>query len=106
MFPEFTEPRKPDGCGTATGHATPIVTREPMERFPMSHPIDRIDNSRSTPLQMEHDEQTCSGRSQNDTPAENRQTQPSPVPSTSLIASPRAPVPPLPLPPAATTTAP
>ena len=38
-----------DACGSATGHATPMVTREPMESFNMSHPMDQIDNSRTKP---------------------------------------------------------
>ncbi len=58
----------------------------------MSHPIDRIDNSRSTPLQMEHDEQMGSGRSQNDTRAENCESQARRVLPSSLIASQRGPV--------------
>ena len=39
-------------------------------RIDMSHPIEQIDNSRTKPLQMEHDGQMSSGRSQSDVPLE------------------------------------
>src|SRR5258706_11277616 len=61
MFPEFTEPRKLHGCGSATVHATPVATREPIESFDMSHPIDQIDKTPTKPLQIENDGQVSSG---------------------------------------------
>ena len=67
-------------------------TRELMESFDMSHPIDQIENSRTKPLQMEHDGQMSSGRSQSDVPLENWESQAGPVLPNSLIASQRGPL--------------
>jgi hypothetical protein len=63
-----------------------------MESFGMSHPIDQTDNSRTKPLQMEHDGQMSSGRSQGDVRLENCDSQARRVLPNSLIASHRGPV--------------
>ena len=89
IFSRLTEARKPDACGGATEHATLTVTREPMESFDMSHPKDQIDNSRTKPLQMEHDGQMSSDRSQSDVRLENCETQARRILPNSLIANPR-----------------
>jgi hypothetical protein len=48
-----------------------LVAHESEWRIDMSHPIDQIENSRTKPLQMEHDGQMNSGRSQSDVRLEN-----------------------------------
>jgi enoyl-CoA hydratase/carnithine racemase len=63
-----------------------------MESFGMSHPIDQIDNSRTKPLQMEHDGQMSPGRSQGDMRLENRGSRARWVLPNSLIASHHGPV--------------
>jgi enoyl-CoA hydratase/carnithine racemase len=55
----------------------------------MSHPIDQIDNSRTRPLQIEHDGQMSSGRSQSDVRLENCESQARRVLPDSLIANQR-----------------
>ncbi len=70
----------------------PMVTREPMESFDMSHPKDQIDNSRTKPLQMDHDGQISPGRSQGDVHLENCASQARRVLPNSLITSQRGPV--------------
>jgi (methylthio)acryloyl-CoA hydratase len=82
----------PDACDGATGHATLMVTREPMESFDMSDPKDQINNSRRKPLQMEHDGPMSLGRSQSDVPPENCTSQARRVLPDSLITSQRGPV--------------
>jgi hypothetical protein len=67
-------------------------TRELMESFDMSHPIDQIDNSATMPLQMEHDGQMRPDRSQSDGPLENWESQAGQVLPNSLIANQRGPV--------------
>src|SRR6267142_5556465 len=67
-------------------------TRELMKSFDMSHPIDQIDNSRTRPLQMEHDGQMRPDRSQSDAPLENWEGQAGQVLPNSLIANQRGPV--------------
>src|ERR1700737_2325749 len=91
MFPEFTRPRKPDACGRATGHATPMVIRELMENFDMSHPTDQIDNSRKKALQ-EHNGQMSTSRSQSDVRLENCEIEARRDLPNSLTASQRGPV--------------
>src|SRR4030088_1669823 len=54
ILSELNEPRTPDACDGATGHAAPMATRELMERFDMSRPMDQIDNSSTKQLQTEH----------------------------------------------------
>ena len=89
---ELTELRTPAACGGATGHAAPMATRELMERFDMSRPMDQIDDSRTKPLQTEHHGQLSSGRSQSDVRLENCESPARrPLPN-SLIASQRGPV--------------
>jgi hypothetical protein len=63
-----------------------------MESFGMSHPIDQIDNSATMPLQMEHDGQMSSGRSQGDVHLGNSESQARRALPNSLIASHRGPV--------------
>jgi hypothetical protein len=58
----------------------------------MSHPIDQIDNPRTKPLQMEHDGQKNSGRSQSDVRLENCESRARRVLPNSLIASHHGPV--------------
>jgi (methylthio)acryloyl-CoA hydratase len=70
----------------------PMATRELMERFDMSRPMDQIDNSRTKPLQMEHDGPMSLGPSQSDVPPENRTSQARRVLPDSLITSQRGPV--------------
>src|SRR3979409_1561636 len=54
ILSELNEPRTPDACDGATGHATPMAERELMERFDMSRPMDQIDNSSNQQLQREN----------------------------------------------------
>src|SRR5258706_16431188 len=89
IFSRLTEARKPDACGGATEHATLTVTRDPMESFDMRNPKDKIDNSRTKPLQMDHDGQISPGRSQGDVRLENRASQERRVLPNSLITSQR-----------------
>jgi enoyl-CoA hydratase/carnithine racemase len=63
-----------------------------MESFDMSHPKDQIDNSRTKPLQMDHDGQISPGRSQGDVRLENCASQERRVLPNSLITSQRGPV--------------
>jgi hypothetical protein len=86
-FSELTESRKLDVCRRATGHATPMVTREPMESFDMPRPKDQIDNSRTKPVQMHHDGPMSSDRSQSDVRLEGCASQARRVLPNSLIAS-------------------
>ncbi len=58
----------------------------------MSHLIDQLDNSRTKPLQMEHDGQMSSGRSQSDVRLENCESRARRVLANSLIANQRGPV--------------
>jgi (methylthio)acryloyl-CoA hydratase len=69
-----------------------MVTREPMESFDMSHPMDQIDNSRTKQLQIEHDTQKSSGQSQGDVRLEYCESPARRVLPNSLIASQRGPV--------------
>jgi (methylthio)acryloyl-CoA hydratase len=92
ILQELTEPRTPDACGGATEHAAPMATRELMERFDMSRPMDQIDNSRTKPLQTEHHGQLSSGRSQSDVRLENCESQARRDLPTSLTASQHGPV--------------
>src|SRR6266404_1822360 len=92
ILSELTEPRTPDARGGVTGHATPMATRELMERFDMSRPMDQIDNSRTKPLQAEHHGQLSSGRSQSDVRLENCESQARRVLPDSLITNQRGPV--------------
>jgi (methylthio)acryloyl-CoA hydratase len=55
----------------------------------MSHLIDQPDNSRTKPLQMEHDGQMSSGRSKSDVRPENWERQAKRFLPNSLIASQR-----------------
>jgi len=61
----------------------------------MSHPKDQIDNSRTKPLQMDHDGQISPGRSQGDVRLENCVRQTRRILPNTLIASQRGPVTPL-----------
>src|SRR5260370_42051425 len=79
----------PGACGGATEDATLGVTREAMESFDMSNAKDKIDNSRTKPLQMDHDGQISPGRSQGDVRLENRASQERRVLPNSLITSQR-----------------
>ena len=63
-----------------------------MKSFDMSRPIDQIDNSRTKPLQMEHDGQMSSGRSQSDVRLENCEGRARRVLPDGLTASHRGPV--------------
>src|SRR5258707_9673105 len=63
-----------------------------MGSFGMFHPIDQIENSRTKPLQMEHDGQMSSGRSQSDVRLENCESRARRVLANSLIANQRGPV--------------
>jgi len=58
----------------------------------MSHPKDQIDNSRTKPLQMDHDGQISLGRSQSDVRLENCASQARRILPNSLITSQRGPV--------------
>jgi len=60
-----------------------------MKSFDMSRPIDQIDNSRTKPLQMEHDGQMSSDRSHGDVRLENCETQARRILPNSLIANQR-----------------
>jgi hypothetical protein len=66
-----------------------MATRELMERFDMSRPMDQIDNSRTKPLQAEHHGQLSSGRSQSDVRLENCESQARRVLPDSLITNQR-----------------
>jgi hypothetical protein len=61
-----------------------------MKSFDRSRPIDQIDNTK--PLQMEHDGQMSSGRSQSDVRLENCEGRARRVPPDGLTASHRGPV--------------
>src|SRR5258707_7272506 len=87
ILSELNEPRTPDACDGAIGHATPMAERELMERFEMSRPMDQIDNSSTKPLQTEHHGQMSSGRSQSDVRLQPRGDLPN-----SLTASQHGPV--------------
>jgi hypothetical protein len=63
-----------------------------MGSFDMSHLIDQLDNSRTKPLQMEHDGQMSSGRSQSDVRLENCEGQARRIVPNSVIASQRGPL--------------
>jgi (methylthio)acryloyl-CoA hydratase len=58
----------------------------------MSRPMDQIDNSRTKPLQMEHDGQMSSDRSESDVRPGNRESQANRVQPNSLTASQHGPV--------------
>ena len=58
----------------------------------MSHLIDQLDNSRTKPLQMEHDGQMSSGRSKSDVRLENCEGQARRIVPNSVIASQRGPL--------------
>src|SRR3981081_4515146 len=92
ILSELNEPRTPDACDGATGHAAPMATRELMERFDMSRPMDQIDNSSTQQLQTEHNGQTSSRRSQSDVRLENCEGQARRDLPTSLTASQHGPV--------------
>src|SRR6266852_6004777 len=92
ILSELNEPRTPDACDGATGHATPMAERELMERFDMSRPMDQIDNSSTKPLQTEHHGQMSSRRSQSDVRLENCESQARRDLPTSLTASQHGPV--------------
>src|SRR5258706_14486720 len=92
ILSELNEPRTPDACDGATGHATPMAERELMERFDMSRPMDQIDNSSTKPLQTEHHGQMSSRRSQSDVRLENGESQARRDLPTSLTASQHGPV--------------
>jgi hypothetical protein len=55
----------------------------------MFHPIDQLDNTRTKPLQMEHDGQMSSDRSHGDVRLENCETQARWILPNSLIANQR-----------------
>ena len=57
----------------------------------MSHPIDQTDNSRTKPLQIEHDGQMSSSRSQGDVRLENCESRARRVLPNSPIGSHRGP---------------
>jgi NAD(P)-dependent dehydrogenase (short-subunit alcohol dehydrogenase family) len=63
-----------------------------MGSFDMSHLIDQLDNSRTKPLQMEHDGQMSSGRLKSDVRPENWERQARRILPHSLIASQRGPL--------------
>jgi hypothetical protein len=63
-----------------------------MGSFDMSHLIDQLDNSRTKPLQMEHDGQMSSGRSKSDVRLENCEGQARRIVPNSVIASQRGPL--------------
>jgi hypothetical protein len=63
-----------------------------MGSFDMSHLIDQLDNSRTKPLQMEHDGQMSSGRSKSDVRLENCKGQARRIVPNSVIASQRGPL--------------
>jgi hypothetical protein len=63
-----------------------------MGSFDMSHLIDQLDNSRTKPLQMEHDGQMSSGRSKSDVRRENCEGQARRIVPNSVIASQRGPL--------------
>jgi 3-oxoacyl-ACP reductase-like protein len=58
----------------------------------MSRPIDQIDNSRTKPLETEHDGQMTSGRSKSDVRLENCERQARRILPNSVIASQRGPL--------------
>ena len=70
-----------------------LLPRESEWRIDMSHPIEQIDNSRTKPLQMEHDGQMSSGRSQSNVRLANCESRARRILPNSLIANHRGPVP-------------
>jgi hypothetical protein len=66
-----------------------LVPHESNGEFRYVHPIDQIDNSRTKPLQMEHDGQMSSDRSHGDVRLENCETQARRILPNSLIANQR-----------------
>jgi hypothetical protein len=63
-----------------------------MRSFDVSHLIDQLDNSRTKPLQMEHEGQMSSSRSKSDVRSENCERQARRSLPNSLIASQRGPL--------------